>query len=153
MSREIKFRAWDKEGKRWAHIDLDNWESSVGPSATLTYAREGRAYDQLSLDNYDPFIWMQWTGLTDRNGVEIWEGDLVKYHRYKGSYELHQIIYEERAAAFLLFGATQASRHPVYVKYLGDIAKAGKDYDVRTYELCEVIGNIYEHSHLLGANQ
>lgn len=124
--REIKFRSWN--GK-----DIAYGMTVVSPTTT----EEGGE------------TLMQYTGLKDSNGVEIYEGDIVKYHNRKDSYELHQIIYEEKAAAFLLFGANPASRHPVFVKYLGDIVKAGKSYDIRTYEPCEVIGNIYENPELL----
>lgn len=152
MSREIKFRAWNKETNKmspsFSFEDLTGYDGDEG----IILASEDNDFMRISpYEIYEEKIieLMQYTGLKDKNGKEIYEGDVVKYHNRKNSYELHQIIYEEKAAAFLLFGANQASRHPVFVKYLGDIAKAGKDYDIRTYELCEVIGNIYEDGELL----
>ena len=101
--REIKFRAWDKIQKKM----IPEWFSIH--------------------KNHEPLEFMQFTGLKDKNGKEIYEGDVVK-----GDY---RVIWKQKFASFGLV-------HPswLFVHYFGEAADP---------EECEVIGNIYESPELL----
>jgi len=111
--REIKFRAWDGE-EMW-HGDLS---SSIWTDGTVQY----------NLSKY-----MQYTGLKDAKGHEIYEGDVISDHVGSGC-----VQYVDYYGAFRVnyFGTTRA-------KWFYDYILKGER------ESIEIIGNIYENPELL----
>ncbi|MCK8628198.1 YopX family protein [Fructobacillus cardui] len=74
--REIKFRAWDEKRKHY----IGNWEYVINPD-------DGKVLEQVGYDpEYEKFsvnynaVAEQYTGLHDKNGNEIYEGDIVNLH-------------------------------------------------------------------------
>jgi uncharacterized phage protein (TIGR01671 family) len=117
--REIKFRAWDKENNKWV-ID-------IGLSTTFIDNK-----DIVNLESRG-FEVMQFTGLKDKNGKEIYEGDIFKSKKGK----IFEVIFQDGTYAF------GNSKKGYYL--LGS-------FDIKKEEL-EVIGNIYKNKELLEENK
>lgn len=132
MPRIIKFRAWDTEQGRLVSDNV-----AIAPNNGRFYpwsiSSEGIT---INVSNEGRFELMQFTGLTDKNGKEIWEGDIVKtdigIHKLPKSMSIQPVVF--RNGAFVL-GESGV--------YFWDYAIQMRDDTV------EVIGNIYEHSNLL----
>jgi YopX protein len=123
--REIKFRAWDTEKKKW----MQNW----------LLDDLGNFYDcGRDLEDGLPTIGrdlMQFTGLRDKNWKEIWEGDIVEIEDGPNK-KKRDVIWHKNTASFALKIGNGATEYmPNYVLY-GQI---------------EIIGNIYENPESLKA--
>lgn len=76
--REIKFRIWDKRNKSFfineetKNVYFDIWQWTIYMSTCLIYPIED-------------CIFQQYTGLTDKNGKEVYEGDIIKWE-YKSCF-------------------------------------------------------------------
>jgi len=123
MTRPIKFRAWDKDFK----VMLEMGVKASGEPVFHGFTERG----SLSCKFFDAELdLMQFTGLLDKNGKEIYEGDVLKYIPTKsdGVTELEPVtgsVFYEIEARNGGFTATD----------LGGIS----------FDACEVIGNIYEN--------
>lgn len=132
--REIKFRVWDD-----INDSMYDWEAML--------CEDLNRYFELGVnDDNSPIILMQYTGLKDKNGVEIYEGDIITRMSggllgdgkllYTGRVEYQDLgyvaVYKEKRLA--------GTSHEEVVSKWGHI--------VNPSEL-EIIGNIYENSDIL----
>ena len=86
--REIKFRAWDNDGYMFHQEETEGGMYFVmNKDPEFSYPLHHIMCDR-------EWTLMQYTGLKDKNGVEIYEGDILKYSGSKCPYCEHEEFYE-----------------------------------------------------------
>lgn len=134
--REIKFRAWD--GKRM--IDPVFW---VRESGFLDF-HDGFIYSDIAVGKKNGYDLMQYTGLKDRNGTEICEGDIMAYRREDGTFVNHSSLHFGPCGG----GGPDESFATVGFYHLSKYGDGG--LNELTFGGYEVVGNVYANPDLLG---
>ena len=147
MTREIKFRVWDKRCKLYLDIVATELGCHDTKFCGFKYLYLKPQNDSVPMINptlryggclgfkltdsmdYERLIFEQYTGLQDENGKDIYEGDFVEYSEL-----LYSVKY--RRSRFMLHAPR---KHSVCLSKL--------TYDCKTNRLnCKVVGNIHEYS-------
>ena len=133
--REIKFRAWERCEK-----EMSEWTDLI-TAIDLGYL----------LDDPEDFEIMQYTGLKDNSGVEIYEGDIVRYKtELKSPFDgrtklkvdsIHTVVFLEGAFMTQHINGNSGFHE---LRYKADSSDGSN---------LEIIGNIYENPELLEGNQ
>lgn len=131
--REIKFRAWDDKDKKWLlGYELQNLGGFSMFGEVMAFGEWTRLLSSYNLDDWKYIKIMQFTGLLDKNGKEIYEGDICKtYTIGEPSELLDTVVFDDGSFVF-------------QCDYKLSIELRGFKQDY-----IEIIGNIYENPELL----
>lgn len=131
--REILFRARDKGTDEWVY---GYYYENPSP---FHKGKECSIFDDKTISKYSvyPETIGQYTGLTDKNGTKIFEGDILKHNFDDGFYDLLEVIYDNELAKF----------------QYRDVKMKGFIFDM-VVDIETVVGNIHDNPELLkGAEQ
>lgn len=127
--KDIKFRIWDKKNtkfiSKWERVFINAWECCVYTKSELE--KKDFSYNK----DLSEIEVEQFTGLKDKHGKEIYEGDIVKFD-YRGLFLKGEVVFSN-----------------------GGWELKGVDYGehfrlIEIVHLCEVVGNIHENPELIG---
>ncbi len=149
MSREIKFRAWDSEENKWYAPTHEAYKGDLF-ELLVSFKGDLAAHTMSGLDHEslwpNRYILMQYTGLKDKNGVEIYEGDVVTPFNYRRAirgkeWEGFKAVVDYYKSMFRLTPneALIQQSHPLHESLI--LGQAANNQYV-------VIGNIYENPEL-----
>ena len=147
---EIKFRAWDKNHKEMIYISDLYW-----------FEQEG-VHDGDGNGHYTNYELMPFSGIHDKNGKEIYEGDIVltqemydKPYAKNRKSKKHIGVVEYKIRAGSGFYDSESGNWDKHKEYGAEWIVNVKDYGKFVYSNwgdffdCEVIGNVYENPELL----
>lgn len=122
MKREIKFRAKETSGKDWCYGIMHNEGINLFPVSV----------DMETIG--------QFTGLTDKNGREIYEGDIIKFHFMTSSPSTSELFPTKK-----FFGEITTNKYNQWT-----ILSDGLEIHIENaIKYGEIIGNIYDNKELL----
>ena len=131
--REIKFRIWDKKEEWW----LFDYKE-MGGFALLGEVVLVEGIREIPVERLEDFEVMQFTGLLDKNGKEIYEGDIFNcIYDYEGC----------KSHRFVVVWVGKDARFGV--KSYGECQQAGVHQTLSDMERKEVMANIYKNPEIL----
>ncbi len=130
MSRVIKFRAFNKSSDKMVCL-----HKTTPLSLDIDLLEAGANSVGVYLPDHNDIILMQYTGLTDKNGKEIYEGNLICLNGDKD----------------MICACRWNVRYSCFDLYFSDVNDLSDGIDIWGNIGAEIIGNIYENKEVLDA--
>lgn len=149
--KEIKFRCWDKKSKKMRQVteivfNTGFYMESNDNSVKLIWVKGQNIIEnkEIQIQREEDFILMQYTGLKDKNGKEIYEGDIVKInaHSYDFGFEKDKIGEIRFLKGCFGFYKQLSEKEYLFNELATEFSYGELDY-------YEVIGDIYDNPELL----
>lgn len=135
MNREIKFRVWLKEKKQMIQ------DVHICPEYGWLVMSDNDALEETcGKVSEKELIWMQYTNLKDKNGVEVYENDIIDIHQTVNDYNQFVIQYDNYKFSARYYNQKTKQILGWYQYDLDELFEINE-----TEKEMEVIGNIYEN--------
>ena len=124
--REIKFRVWDSVSNEYRSLSMNTNNQNLGLGFEVSGGIDSNV---TTMYHSVGDVVEQYTGMTDKNGLEIYEGDIVSF--------------KSEMVDFKVIAKT------VYLNEIAGFVFRTKEIDYEPEDMYEVIGNIHENPELL----
>ena len=140
QKREIKFRAWLEGTHENMTIEVPKMEYDILLNNGIYHIEGWGSYTTITI--------MQFTGLHDKNGKEIYEGDILEDVKLDGNKRFYKVFYKKGGLVINIHQDDFKKDNPLFYEPIADMQTSGF-----IEQNCIIIGNIYENPELLSGGE